>query len=149
MAIPLQSVVHPDVLQVFVARTPSGPVTDTLFICTGTAVFTAAGNDDRTDLVDTLEFLLPGEDGNPLDVGGGQIFDSVVTASLANLDNTGTDNGLWSIDSAEISLGEPDRGQSQVFVKAHIHVHGATGIHLNGMAYQVTLQVGPPSPPIG
>jgi hypothetical protein len=139
MPIALQKINNPEVVDVFVSRVPGGPTTDTLFICTGTAVFDFTSNSGpRTDI---LEFPIPADDGSPLRILRRGVINTAATASLADIDNVNTDNGRWTVDSADIILSDPDEGL--ILLRITLTVQGNNDIHLRGAAYQANLQVGP------
>jgi hypothetical protein len=144
MTIPFDHVDNPTSVDVFVARTAASPAADRLLICSGTAVFLASSDDNTKDLVDTLEFPLPKDTTTNVIIGQNEnLVNSTVTASLADLDNNGTDNGRWSIDFAQIQQpGNPNPdGNFPVQVEAQVHIHGAGGIHIRRMAYQAALLI--------
>jgi hypothetical protein len=136
-------IANPEVIHVAVARTPGGPTTDTLLICTGIAVCNFVGSGDIRR--DTLEFPVPGEDGNPLNVTaivpGGSILHLAATASLASINGGNT----LAVDAVDLRLSDPEEGL--LFLEVNLAASG--GNTVNRVAYQVNIIVGPPSPPIG
>lgn len=133
-------IAKPEVIHVAVARTPGGPTTDTLIICTGTAVFTFVGSSNIRR--DTLEVTIADEDGSPLNVTtyvpGGSILHLAGTASLASINGGRT----MAVDEVEFRLSDPEEGQ--LFLEAKLAADD--GSTVSRIAYQVNIIVGPPQP---
>jgi hypothetical protein len=145
MTVPISShdIFNPEVIQVAVARAPGGPTTDTLVICTGIANARFVGSGDIRR--DTLEFPVPGENGNPLNINalvpGGSILHLAATASLASINGGNT----LAVDEVDFRLSDPEEGL--LFLEVQLAASG--GNTVNRVAYQVNIIVGSPSPPIG
>lgn len=89
--------VNPSVLSIFVARTPGGPTTDQLVICTGIAEINFQTSKDNQPELDILDFLVPDENGAPLEFDVSISPPIPVTISLASVGTRSSDTAGWGV----------------------------------------------------
>jgi hypothetical protein len=133
--------VNVDRVSVAVARTPGGPVTDTLFILTGVvgANFSQTQPGIRRD---TIQFEIPDDpdrnSGNliPFKIPQGQkAIDSMAMGALASINGDAT----MAVDNVNLFFSDPDKGT--ITFTADLAADNTCNV--NRIAYQVTLQLGP------
>jgi hypothetical protein len=132
--------VNVDRVSVAVARTPGGPVTDTLHIFTGVVGTNFAGASGIRR--DTIQFDVPDDpdknSGNLIQFKIPQsqkAFDSMAMGALASINGDAT----MAVDNVNLFFSDPDKGT--ITFTADLAADNTCNV--NRIAYQVTLQVGP------
>jgi hypothetical protein len=134
-----------EVLPTTQAGQPSAaPPYDSLYICTGFLEFDFHSNNGERrgllvlDPLDEDGFPILNEQGVPLnvkDIGRTErprvALAKSAVASLTRVDNIDDDNGIWTVESAELAVREG----GDVVIKIIVRVRGADGIHLRGVNY--------------
>lgn len=106
--------------------------------CTGIAIFDFVGNDDiRRDI---LEFPISDDLGNAITLGERTFIHATATGSLASIHGG---EGTWAVDSVDTFIREfpPGSGNQAIWVRAALAA--SDGLHVNRMAYQVDILLGP------
>ena len=143
MTLAVQTVSNPEVIRIPLASTTGRAATDTLIICTGTAVFNFGSNVGETRR-DTLVFAIPDENGSPLNISPARLINSAATASLSSI-NSKTFGNLFAVDRVDITQSDAEEGQ--IFLNTDLAVSNDGNFFR--VAYQVNLLVrADSSPPI-